>query len=141
MYVNDNIADESCTDCALTGRRLQQERSSDVLLPKLCSSKNSPNPSYRQITRSVPNGPVPYFVTIWGRSAESQTRCTIHVRQPVVRIDCIDQRQVSSAPSHSPIDPRELCVFTKATFHYAGAGPRVTVPITLRFGVREADWH
>jgi hypothetical protein len=141
MYVNDNVVDELCTDCEIIGRRLQQERSSDVLLPKLCSSRNSPSLSYSQVTRSVSNGPVPYSVTIREGSAESQTRCTIHVRQPVVRIDCINQRQVSPAPGHSPIDPRELCVFTKATFHYAGAGPRVTVPITLRFGVREADWH
>lgn len=49
MYVNIGIADETCTNCALIGPRLQQGRYSDAWLPKRCSSKNSQRPSYRYL--------------------------------------------------------------------------------------------
>ena len=47
MYVNIDIADETYTNCALPGLRLQQGRFSDVWLPKRCSSRNSQRPSYK----------------------------------------------------------------------------------------------
>ena len=47
MYVNNEITDETHTNCTLPGPRLQQGRFSDVWLPKRCSSKNSQRPSYK----------------------------------------------------------------------------------------------
>jgi hypothetical protein len=140
MYVNKNIADETCTDSTPTGPRPQQERSSDALLPKPCSSKSSPRPSYRQFTKKMPDDQVLYTVTISGRSTGSQPKCTIPVRQLVIRIHWIEQRQVSPPSSYPSQKLRELDNFTKDTFHCAWADSCLLLRIRRHFHFRAADW-
>jgi hypothetical protein len=76
MYVHGPryIAHETYTDCATPGPRLLQARSSDALLRKPCSSKNSPRPSYRLPYDALPYSPVPYHVIVCRRSTEPLRR-------------------------------------------------------------------